>query len=286
MAGIPKIGAGVLDDAANSIGQYGTTPEELAQALWPAYFGQTPAKAIKRAAEVLGEMQDAGRVIPVGDRWQLVAETSEDEAEQAEAAEAAAANGAPKEPLFDPDEGREDDTDDSQTQPSTESKPMAKRGRKPGTKNKPKEGAAETNGAAAPAEPAKAAPSAAENRSKKGNLFTAEDSADHLAAIDRCETELSDAKIAYEDALNVRRLARARYDVAKSERRRFSAHEGSDLKQITAAQKAVDKAEKTFNEAQHDALEKKNAVANCESKLSRTIAGEMPLFDASEDGEE
>lgn len=268
---VPTIGQDVFDSATKSIGEAGTTPEELGKILWPAWSDMNPAKATTRAATVLSELQQLGRVLPVNDRWQLVNETE------------AESNGAAHETLFDPDEGTDTEQPSQTPDPVTE-KPMAKRGRKPGSKNTPKP---EANGA--PAEPVKAAAPKAEPKepAKKASLFTAQDSNDHLAAIDRCETELADAKISYEDALNVRRLAKAKYDVAKSERRRFSVHDyGSDLKQITAAQKIVDKAEKSYNEAQADCLEKKNAVNNCEAKLSRTIGGEMPLFDTNEGGEE
>lgn len=137
---------------------------------------------------------------------------------------------------------------------------------------------AATNGAPQAAQsPAPAAP-----KKTQGRVIAAEEISDHLGAIDRVEQELAAAKISYEDFLNIRRMKRAALDVAKSERRRYSVHEGSGLDAIKAAQKAVDKATKQYNEAAANALEGKNKVASIEEKLSRTIAGEMPLFNEGE----
>lgn len=245
------------------------TADELAKVLFPRWAASNPSGAGERLKDVLEQMSQVGQIHEVEGVYEMVPESEDPESDTGDKPDADGDDDKdwPNTEDLDGDNGAVPTAGPADNH-DTEKPNVAKRGRKPGTKNQPK--AAATN--------------AAEVKTQKTLPPDGEEIAGHLGAIERVENELAEAKIGYEDCLNVRRLKKAALDVAKSERRRYSVHEGSNLAQIKQAQKNVDKAQKQYNEAAANALESKNRVDSVEEKLARTIAGgEMPLFGEGED---
>lgn len=220
------------------------TVEQVAEAAFASWFRADRESGLGRAQDLIDQLCEQGSIRPTEDgKYEAVPVTEDPDDDGAQ-----------------PTGGAAESDSTEQSEMTTQAAPK-KRGRPP-------KAATNRAPAAAPASKPKA----------QGSVLKNEEISDHLGAIERVETELAEAKISYEDTLNVRRMKRAALDVAKSERRRFSVHDGSNLDQIKAAQKSVDKAQKQYNEAAANALEAKNKVNSVEEKLSRTIAGEMPLF--------
>lgn len=241
------------------------TAAEIAKVLSPSWFKTDPDGATSRQADVLAGMAQTGSVREIeGGKFEIVPESDGPTPAEDESGTLgeSGTNGAA------PTDGPAEQTDTENIEMATATAPK-KRGR---PKKNP-----DANGAGTPA--------VAEATAKQQPLGMKLSGAEHLEAISAVESELAEAKLAYEDALNARRMAAAALGVARIERRRFGAHEGSSIAEIQAAQKKVRKKENEYNKAQAEANELKNKVKSVDEKLSRAIEGERELFSSEDDSE-